>query len=369
MIKQKKSQQFEIQDTRSLEPIAVVGIGCRFPGGITNAQTLWSTICNRTDAIVDIPKDRLDLRRFYDQDANKPGKMYIRQAGFLQENHELFDPMFFGISPREAQSLDPQQRLILEVAWEAFEDAGFVLDELKGSDTGVFIGGFCLDSMMTQFDSKNRHLINSNTSTGTALAILSNRISYFFDFRGPSVSMDTACSSSLVSTHYACQSIWNGECSLAVAGGVNIMTRPEFPIVMSKGRFLSRTGRCMSFDERADGYARGEGAGVVVLKPLDAAIADNDQIYSIIRATGVNQDGHTASMTVPNMKSQERLIQRVCSIAQVQPGRVQYVEAHGTGTQAGDIAEAFALDAVLSRGREKMNEMSCWLRKNQFGPS
>ena len=339
------------QPRRSQDPIAIVGIGCRFPGGVKDPESFWNLLCNGIDAIRDMPANRWDIRRFYDPNPRKPGKMYIKQAGYLTEDYEYFDPMFFGISPREAECLDPQQRLLLEVAWEAIEDAGFDLNHLRGAGVGVFMGGFCLDSMATQFDSQNRHLINSSTSTSTAMALLANRISYVFDFRGPSVAMDTACSSSLVACHFACQSLWNGESSIAMVGGVNIMMRPEFPIVMSKGQFLSKQGRCKTFDEQADGYIRGEGAGIVILKSLKQALVDNDRIYATIRASGINQDGHTPGMTLPNRESQVQLIQEVYSSVGVSPKEIQYVEAHGTGTKAGDTTEALALHAVLSEGR------------------
>ena len=337
--------------TTKKDPIAIVGAGCRFPGEVNNPLSYWDLLCKKTDAICDVPKNRWDVRRFYDPNPKKPGKMYIKQAGYLSEDYEYFDPMFFGISPREAECIDPQQRLLLEVVLEAIEDAGFDLAQMKGSETGVFIGGFCLDSMLTHLDSKNRHLINSNTSTSTAMAILANRISYAFDFRGPSVAMDTACSSSLVACHFACQSLWNHESSIAIVGGVNVMTRPEFPIIMSKGQFLSKQGRCMTFDEKADGYIRGEGAGIVILKSLEQALADHDRIYALIKASGINQDGHTLGMTLPSRDSQIQLIQHVYRSAGVDPKEIHYVEAHGTGTKAGDTTEVLALDAVLAKGR------------------
>ncbi|MDE0768138.1 MAG: polyketide synthase [Opitutaceae bacterium] len=242
------------QDSR--EPVAIVGIGCRFPGGASTPKAFWNMIRRKKDAIVDVPGDRWDIRRFYDEDPAKPGKMYVKQGGFLKEKIDRFDPLFFGISPREAESMDPQQRLLLEVVWEAFEDGGLVESDLKHSRTGVFIGGFCMDSMLMRFGQLNRELANSHSAASSTMTMLSNRISYVFDLKGPSVTMDTACSSSLVATHYGCQSIWSGESEMAIVGGVNVMLRPEFPIVMSKGKFLSPHGRCKAFDEDAAGYAR-----------------------------------------------------------------------------------------------------------------
>jgi len=338
------------QDSR--EPVAIVGIGCRFPGGASTPKAFWNMIRRKKDAIVDVPADRWDIRRFYDEDPAKPGKMYVKQGGFLKEKIDRFDPLFFGISPREAESMDPQQRLLLEVVWEAFEDAGVVDTDLKGSRTGVFIGGFCMDSMLMRFGQLNRELANSHSAASSTMTMLSNRISYVFDLKGPSVTMDTACSSSLVATHFGCQSIWSGESEMAIVGGVNVMLRPEFPIVMSKGKFLSPHGRCKAFDEDAAGYARGEGAGVVILKPLSAALKNRDRIYGLIKETGINQDGRTAGITLPDSKSQETLAKEVYRKAGVEPSKIDYVEAHGTGTQAGDPAEINALDKALGEGRE-----------------
>jgi len=337
----------------SKDPIAIVGIGCRFPGGASSPKAFWNLLRRKKDAIVETPRDRWDLRRFYDDNPDKPGKTYVREGGFLKEKIDRFDPLFFGISPREAESLDPQQRLLLEVTWEAFEDGGLIETELRGSQTGVFIGGFCMDSMLVRFGQLNRDIANSHSAASSTMTMLSNRISYTFDLKGPSVSMDTACSSSLVATHFACRSLWSGESEMAIAGGVNVMLRPEFPIVMSKGKFLSPHGRCKAFDEDAAGYGRGEGAGVVILKPLSKALANGDRVYGLIRETGINQDGHTAGITLPDSQSQENLMREVYRRAGVSPGEIGFVEAHGTGTQAGDPAEVEALSKVLSEGRRE----------------
>lgn len=334
------------------EPIAIIGIGCRFPGGASNPKKFWEILCNGIDAITDVPPDRWDMRRFYDPDSDKPGKMYVKQAGFLKEKIDWFDPLFFGISPREASYVDPQQRLLLEVTWEAMEDAGIPLEKLDGSNTGVFIGGFDLDQLLLQFNVFNRELINNYSGVGSAMTTLASRISYTFNLLGPCVSMDTACSSSLVATHYACRSLWDGECTLAIAGGTNVMLKPEFFVGMCKAKFLSRHSRCKAFDEQAEGYVRGEGAGVVILKPLSLALKDKDPVYAVIHATGVNQDGQTSGITVPNPDAQEALIKRVCASANISPGDIQYIEAHGTGTQAGDQAEAMALHRALAEGRK-----------------
>ncbi|MCG8331292.1 MAG: type I polyketide synthase [Chitinophagales bacterium] len=328
-------------------PIAIIGMGCRFPGGAHSPVEFWNLLVNGTDAIVDVPKNRWDMRKYYDENTDIPGKLHAKQAGFLQTDIKQFDPLFFGISPREAEVIDPQQRLLLEVCYEAIEDAGIKLERLRGSRTGVFVGGFTLDNMLLQLTPYNRDMINTHTPTSSTMVILSNRISYAFDLRGPSVSMDTACSSSLVAVHYACQSIWNGECDQALTGGVNLMLRPEYPIAMSKGRFLAKHSRSKAFDADAGGYVRGEGAGAVLLKPLEQALKDNDPIYAVVRASGVNQDGQTNGITVPNQQAQETLIREVLHKAHLAPDDIHYVEAHGTGTQAGDPREIEALNAVL----------------------
>lgn len=334
------------------EPIALVGIGCRFPGGVNHAQSFWELLKTGQDAVVDVPPDRWNVRRFYDPDANKPGKMYVKQGGFLRQRITEFDALFFGIAPREAECIDPQQRLLLETSWEALEDAGIPHGALAGSNTGVFIGAFTLDHKLTQMGKMNRQLIGTHTAIGSTMTILSNRISYVLDLRGPSMSLDTACSSSLVAVHLACQAIWRGECDVALAGGVNVMMRPEYPMAMCKGGFLAPDGRSKSFDSRANGYGRGEGAGVVVIKRLSEALRDGDSIYALIRGTGVNQDGRTNGITVPNPDSQARLIQRVCTQYKIDPHDIRYVEAHGTGTPVGDPLEAKALGTALGHREE-----------------
>lgn len=338
--------------------IAIVGIGCRFPGGANSPEDFWRVVCDQTDAITDVPTDRWDIRTFYDPDPTKPGKTSTCRGGFI-ENIYNFDAQFFGISPREAALLDPQQRLLLEVCWEAFEDAGILPEYLAGSNTGVFMGGFTLDYKILQFSESNYHLMDSHTATGSMMTLLANRLSYMFDLRGPSISLDTACSSSLVAVHLACQSILNGECDLALAGGVNVMIKPNYTIAESKAGMLSPDGRSKAYDSLANGYVRGEGAGIVVLKPLSKALEDNDPIYAVIRGTAVNQDGHSSGITVPRRESQEALLREAYRRAGVLPAQVQYVEAHGTGTPVGDPLEANALGTVLST--ERPDGQECYI--------
>ena len=333
------------------EKIAVVGIGCRLPPAGNSLATFWKFLLRGGNALRPIRRDRWDWRQFYDADPKRPGKSYAPKAAMLDADIQQFDPLAFGMSPREAAALDPQQRLLLESAWEAFEDAGLPLERLAGSRTGVFIGGFCLDHLIFSLQPSNRHLANAHTPGGVMMTVLSNRLSHAFDLRGPSLTLDTACSSSLVALHYACQSLLTRESEIALAGGVNVMTRPEFPMMMSKGHFLSHHGECHTFDETAAGYARGEGAGVLVLRRLSDALAAGDPIHAVVRATGVNQDGHTDGISLPNSAAQEALVREVYARAGVDPAEVDYVEAHGTGTQAGDPAELGALDRHFSPGR------------------
>ena len=332
-------------------PIAIIGMACRFPGGADNPERFWELLISGRDAVCEVPAERWDIRRFFDPEPGRSGKTQVREAGFLQQPFAQFDPQPFGISPREAEGLDPQQRLLLEVTWESLEDAGQDLARLRGSSTGVFMGGFCLDNKLIRLSSLNRDQIDQHTAASSTMTMLSNRISYIFDLRGPSLSLDTACSSSLVALDTACRSLWSGACDLALAGGVNVMLVPEYFIALSHARMLSPLGRCMAFDERAAGYARGEGCGVVALKPLARALADGDSIRAVIHATGVNQDGRTTGITLPNPEAQVALMYDVCRRAKIRPGQVSYVEAHGTGTRAGDKAELEALGRVMAEGR------------------
>lgn len=334
------------------DPIAIVGIGCRFPGGASHAKKFWSLLMDGFDAIKEVPKTRWDSRRFYDPDPQASGKMYVNKAGFLHQNLEEFDADFFNISAREAPFVDPQQRLLMEVACEALEDAGIPFNHLEGSDTGVFIGAFTTDWQHIYNGPFNRKIVSTYSGINGSMTILSARLSYFFDLTGPCLTIDTACSSSLSSVHLACQSIWNGECALALCGGVNAMLAPETTIAMAKARVLSPEGCSRPFDAEAKGYVRGEGAGVVILKSLKQAISDHDLIYATIKGTGMNNDGRTQGITMPSREAQKRLINRVLKNSSIHPESISYVEAHGTGTSIGDPAEAWALNEVLSLNRK-----------------
>lgn len=340
-----------LNDHPALEPIAIIGIGCRLPGGADDPDKFWKLLLDGVDAITEVPDSRYNIDNFYNPDSTKPLKTNTRYGGFINYRIDEFDAQFFGMSPREAACLDPLQRWLLEVSWEALEDGGQIPSNLAGTNVGVFIGAFTLDYHLMQFCDSNRHLIEAHTGTGGGFTILSARLSYMMDFRGPCMSVDTACSSSLVAVHLACQSIWNGESTLALAGGCNAMFMPEYTITNSKAGMLSPDGHCKSFDSQANGYVRGEGAAIVVLKPLSKAIADGDQIYATIRGTACNQDGHSEGITVPNGLAQEAVMMEACKRANISPGQIQYVEAHGTGTPVGDPIEVNALANVLSQGR------------------
>src|SRR5579859_371206 len=326
------------------EPIAIIGVGCRFPGA-NDPAAFWQLLRDGVDAIREVPADRFDQRAFYDPDPATPGKMNTRWGGFL-EQVDKFDPGFFGISPREALRMDPQQRLLLEVTWEALQDAGQVPERLVGTQTGVFIGIATNDYGRLQWNDLDR--IDAYSGTGNALSIAANRISYQFDFHGPSLAIDTACSSSLVAVHLACCSLRKGESTLALAGGVNLILSPAIAINFTKAGAMAPDGRCKAFDARANGYVRSEGAGVVVLKPLSRALADGDPIYAVIRGSAVNQDGRSNGLMAPNPQAQEAVLREAYRQAAVSPGKVQYVEAHGTGTLLGDPIEAKALGTVLN---------------------
>ncbi|MGY1876155.1 MULTISPECIES: type I polyketide synthase [Nocardia] len=346
--------------------IAIVGIGCRFPGGVFDPKSYWDFLLDKGDGIVDIPPDRWSIEKYYDPDPDAPGRMYTRRGGFLTQPLWDFDADFFGIAQKEAAILDPQQRLLLEVTWEALDDAGMA-GRVSGHRVGVYVGGFILDNVLGRSGPLVRSAITNHTAMSASHTLLSNRISYLLDLHGPSLTVDTACSSSLVATHLAVQAIANGECEIALAGGANAMLQPETFISMCKGRFLSFDGRCKTFDAAADGYGRAEGAGAVLLKPLDVAQRDNDRVYAVIRATGVNQDGRTMAIPVPNPVAQEQLARQVRDDAGVAAHEVSYLEAHGTGTAVGDPIEMSALGAVYGAVDGRGEPVPVGSVKNNFG--
>ncbi|SCL23245.1 Acyl transferase domain-containing protein [Micromonospora pallida] len=332
------------------EPIAVVGVGCRLPGGVESPAAFWDLLSGAVDTVDVVPTDRWDVDGFFDPDPDAPGKSYTR-AGHFVAGVDGFDAGFFGVSPREAVSLDPQQRLLLEVAWEALEHAGQVPDQLAGTRTGVFVGLISNEYMQLQLKLGDPTIIDTYYGTGGIGSAVAGRLSYLLGLHGPSLMVDTACSSSLVSVHLACRSLRSGESDLALAGGVNLMIIPESHIFLSRARALSADGRCKTFDASADGYGRGEGCGVVVLKRLSDAQRDGDRVLAVIRGSAVNHDGPSSGLTVPNGLAQQDLIRAALADAGVAPADVDYVEAHGTGTPLGDPIEVAALGAVLGERR------------------
>ena len=329
------------------EPIAIIGMGCRLPGGADNPEAFWQLLCDGVDTISEVPKERWNIDQFYDPDPDAKGKMYTRYGGFLKEAVDQFDPQFFGISPREARSIDPQQRLLLEVAWEALEHAGQTTERLRGSQTGVFIGISTHDYEKQIFSDANH--IDAYTGLGSAPSMSAGRLAYLLGVHGPTLQLDTACSSSLLAIHLAVMSLRASECDMALAGGVNLMLSPLPTIFFCKTRALSPDGRCKTFDASADGYSRGEGCGVVVLKRLSDALRDKDNILALIRGSAVNHDGPSSGLTVPNRRAQESLIRQALKNGKIEPHLISYVEAHGTGTSLGDPIELGALADVFRR--------------------
>jgi acyl transferase domain-containing protein/NADPH:quinone reductase-like Zn-dependent oxidoreductase/thioesterase domain-containing protein/NAD(P)-dependent dehydrogenase (short-subunit alcohol dehydrogenase family)/acyl carrier protein len=332
------------------EPLAIIGIGCRFPGGADSPESFWKMLCAGTDAIREIPLERWSIAAHYHPVPGRPGKSISKWGGFI-ENIDKFDSAFFGISPREADGMDPQQRLLLEVTWEAFEDGGQTSERIRGSRTGVFVGISTTDYAAMQIDRDGPNVADIYSATGSTVSIAANRVSYCFDLRGPSLAVDTACSSALTACHVACQSLWSGDCNMAVVAGVNALLNQDNYIAFSRMAMLSPDGRCKAFDASANGFVRAEGVGVVILKPLHAAQAAGDEIYAVIRGTAANQDGRTNGITVPSQHAQEALICQACQAANILPGEISYVEAHGTGTPVGDPIEAAALGSALCEGR------------------
>jgi amino acid adenylation domain-containing protein len=332
------------------EPLAIVGIGCRLPGGVNGPESFWQLMAEGRSGIVPVPADRWNRERWHHENVDIPGKMITKWGGFIHD-FDRFDAQFFGISPREALRMDPQQRWLLEAAWESLEDAGIPPVSLRGSQTAVFVGIASNDyANVAQSDPRN---VDVHTNSGSTLSIASNRIAYLFDFKGPAVSVDTACSSALVAINLACESIWSGESTMALAGGVNALLTPDASIGFSKASMLSPSGQCFAFDDRANGYVRGEGGGIFVIKRLSDAQKDGDRIYCTIRAAIINQDGHTSSMTVPGVETQAKMLEDAFAKSGLEPKRVRYMEAHGTGTPVGDPIETRALGMVLSRGRDE----------------
>jgi acyl transferase domain-containing protein len=338
-IKTIRDQQPDL-DILLSQPIAVIGIGCRFPGRVASAEDFWHLLQRGENAISEIPADRWDADNYYSPNQYAEGKMNTRWGGFL-EGFDRFDAPFFRISAREASAMDPQQRLALEVIWEALWDAGIAPDQLAGSSTGVFIGIYGTDHARLLLE--DSRAIDPYTCAGIAHSMASGRISFMLDLNGPSMTVDTACSSSLVAVHLACQSIRTGSCRLAIVGGVSLKFRPEHYLCLSKLGMTSPDGTCRTFDARANGFVPGEGCGIVLLKPLAEALTEECKIYAVIRGAAVNHNGRTSALTAPSGLAQQQVIRSAIKNARISPGDISYVETHGTGTALGDPIEVEAL--------------------------
>ncbi len=356
--------KIEALERQKNEPIAIIGMGCRFPGGANSPEAFWELLSRGKEAIVPVPSQRWDAEAYYDENPDLPNKTYARYGGFI-DAVDQFDPQFFGMTPREAIALDPQQRLLLEVSWEALENAGMAPQKLTGTQTGVFVGIGLDDYAKRQI--KQQIPIDAYTGSGNAFCFASGRLSYFLGLQGPSLAIDTACSTSLVTVHLACQSLRNRESNLALAGGVSLMLSPEVTLYLSKTRALSPDGRCKTFDKDANGYVRGEGCGMVVLKRFSDAIRDGDNILGVIRGSAVNQDGPSSGLTVPNGSAQMAVIRQALENAKVKPEQISYLEAHGTGTALGDPIEVRGINNVLCKDRSTDNPLMVGSVKTNIG--
>lgn len=359
-----EAQPVSLASAATDEPIAVIAVACRFPGA-PDPDAYWELLSGGVDAIREIPEDRFDVDEFYDPDQQTPGKIYTRNGGYL-DSVDTFDPEFFGISPREAMWIDPQQRLMLEIAWEGLERAGYAPSSLRGSRSGVFVGvGANEYSHLLSGDSVEN--LEAHFITGNALNAIAGRVAFTLGLEGPAMAVDTACSSSLVAVHQAAQALHSGDCDLALAGGVNVLLSPASIVAASQARMLSPDGRCKTFDAAADGYVRSEGCGVLVLKRLSDAQRDGDRICAVIRSSAVNQDGASSGLTVPNGGAQQRLIASALDRAGLGGGDVDYLEAHGTGTPLGDPIEVQAAAAAYGRGRDAHRPLLIGTAKTNIG--
>ncbi|XP_029547931.1 highly reducing polyketide synthase 40 isoform X6 [Salmo trutta] len=332
--------------------IAVVGIGCSFPGG-EGLDNFWKVLLEGKNCAVPIPDERFNSTYWYDADNRKPGKSHTIKAALIDGFNE-FDHKFFGITETEVEQMDPQQKLLLQCAYRALENAGMPMEKASGTKTGVFIGLMNRDYEQSAAF-MNPNVINHCTGTGLSMSIAANRVSYVFNFTGPSLSIDCACSSSLVALHLACQAIRQGDCEMALCGGVNSIIQPLVFVALSKAKMISPEGTSKPFSSRADGYGRGEGCGIILLKPLKKALKENDHVWGIISNTAVNQDGHTVTpITKPSMVQQEELLRGIYSESDLLS--VQYIEAHGTGTPVGDPIEAGSISKVIAKARPPGSE-------------
>lgn len=349
-----KQEKHFVSRQTAFEPVAIIGMAGKFPGGANDPEKLWELLIKGTDPVTAIPVERWQM----------PDGSKAFAAGSFVDHPELFDAGFFGISPKEAAALDPQQRMLLETAFLALQDAGYPLPAIQHTDTGVFLGLSHSDYMRAHICSDDMEAIDPYSLTGTITSTAAGRLSYFFDLSGPAMVINTACSSSLVAIHYACKSLQSGDCSMAIAGGVNLMLAPEPTVALTRIQALSPDGRCKTFDASADGYGRGEGCALIVLKPLAAAIENGDAILGVIRSSAINQDGKSNGLTAPNGLAQQRLVSKAIQMAGITPDEVDYVEAHGTGTSLGDPLEIEALQQAYRTGNRQQPLLTGSLKSN-----
>ncbi|KAL7894249.1 polyketide synthase [Trichoderma sp. SZMC 28014] len=348
-------------------PVAIIGMGCRYPGGANSPEKLWNVVSEGRSGWSEVPLDRFNHQAFYHPDPEIPGTINQKGGHFIDQDIAAFDAGFFGIAQQEADTLDPQQRVVLETTWEAVENAGIPMHEFKGSDTGIFVAMFGHD--FAQITHKDPEAVSKYHNLGVARPLLANRVSYVFDLQGPSVMVDTACSGSLAAISLACQTLRSGETSMALAGGVNLVFSPDQMALMSMTGLFNDQGRSYTFDSRGNGYGRGEGVGMVVLKRLDDAIRDGDAIRAVIRSSGINSDGRTNGIMLPNQDAQERLAKRLFQNLPFKPSDVQYVEAHGTGTKAGDKVEINTIRNVFCDDRDGQTPVFVGATKPNIGHS
>ncbi|MBO0879088.1 MAG: hypothetical protein J2P17_01640, partial [Mycobacterium sp.] len=359
----KKASEDHVLISGSDDGIAVVGVSCRLPGA-PDPDAFWGLLREGRHAITEIPAGRWDMPAALDG-SSSPQRLTTRYGAFV-DAIDMFDADFFGISPRESAGIDPQQRLMLELSWEAFENAGIMPETLRDSDTGVFVGVIWDDYALLRQE-YGPGAITAHTVTGVHRGMIANRISYTLGLHGPSLIVDAAQSSSLVAVHMACESLRTGESTLALVGGVSLNIVPESTLTMERFGGLSPDGRCFTFDARANGFVRGEGGAAVVLKPLSRALADDDRVYCVITGSAVNNDGATRGFTIPSAEQQEEVIRAACRRARTAPGAVQYVELHGTGTKVGDPIEAAALGAALGSARRAGSPLMVGSVKTNIG--